>query len=241
MQRSSAQTTTGRFPAWLLAARGYGLLSRLPDQLVDEVVNGNQRVEYPKGAIGLRWDEQPKTAILLRGTARSFLSDPDGSQVTTRYLRPGDISGVFAPRMPKIARGVQALEACELLLIGADRMRDLSLAHPAIAWALVEEMTTALHASQRALYIRSFGSVRQRVAIAIVDRARLSGRVTVGQTIEGTQSELAVGAGTVREVVATVLQGFKREGIVDVRRGGVVIVDAQRLEREADTGFSPEE
>jgi CRP-like cAMP-binding protein len=215
------------------------LLARLPEGLVAEVVRQAQRVEYPKGAIGLRWEETPLTAIVLRGTARSFLSYPDGSQVTARYLRSGDVVGVFAARVPRISRGLQALEACELLLITADRMRELSMAHPEFAWALVEEMTTILNLAQRALYLRAFGTVRQRVAVAIMDRARLGGTVTPGRTVPGTQAELATGAGTVREVVATSLQGFKREGIVDVRRGAVVILDPERLAHEADVGFDP--
>jgi CRP-like cAMP-binding protein len=167
-------------PEWLAAARAYGLLSRLPDRLVAEVIAQAQRVEYPKGAIGLRWDDKPLTAILLRGTARSFLSYPDGSQVTARYLRTGDVVGVFAARLPRISRGLQALEPCELLMITADRMRELSMAHPEFAWALVEEMTTILNLAQRALYLRAFGTVRQRVAVAIMDRARLGGEVRAG-------------------------------------------------------------
>jgi CRP/FNR family transcriptional regulator, cyclic AMP receptor protein len=229
-----ASPPSASIPEWLRVARGYGFLARLPDGLVLELVSGGQRVEYPAGGVGLRWDEQPKAAIVLRGSARAFLAYPDGNQVTTRYLRPGDMSGVFADRQPKIARGIQALEPCELLIIESGRLKQLSLAHSAIAWALVEELTSVLNMTQRSLYVRAFASVRQRVAMAIMDRARLAGEVVAGQTITGTQSELATAAGTVREVVATALQGFKRESLVDVRRGVVVILDPARLEHEAN-------
>jgi CRP/FNR family transcriptional regulator, cyclic AMP receptor protein len=221
-------------PEWLSAARGRGWLGRLPDPLVAEVLAAAQRVDYPKGGVGLRWEEEPKTAIVLRGTARAFLAYPDGNQVTTRYLKAGDMTGVFAPRLPRIARGIQALEPTQLLLITAERMKSLSNSHPTIAWALIEELASILNLTQRALYIRAFGSIRQRVAVAIVDRARLVGGVRSGQVIAGTQAELATAAGTVREVVAGVLHDLKREGIVDVRRAMLVIVDPHRLEAEAD-------
>jgi CRP/FNR family transcriptional regulator len=232
-----AASAGGPIPEWLQAARSYGFLARLPDTLVMELVAGGQRIEYPKGGVGLRWDEQPRAAIVLRGTARAFMAYPDGNQVTTRFLRPGDLSGVFAARQPRIARGIHALEPSELLMIESDRLKQVSMAHPAVAWALVQELTTVLNLTHRALYIRAFAGVRQRVAIAIMDRAGLTGPVAAGQTITGTQSELATAAGTVREVVATVLQGLKREGIVDVRRGGVVILDPQRLETEANSNL----
>src|SRR5439155_1037043 len=53
---------------WLREARGRGLLSRLPDELVMAVVTVGQRVQYPPGTLALRWDESPKTGIVLRGT-----------------------------------------------------------------------------------------------------------------------------------------------------------------------------
>jgi CRP/FNR family transcriptional regulator, cyclic AMP receptor protein len=226
-----------RLPEWSRKARGHGLLSGLPDDVVSEVLVRGHRVEYPKGTIGLRWDEAPKTAIILCGSARAYLAYPDGSQATTRYLEPGDMFGVFAAREPRIARGVQALEHSELLLIDSDRMKELAAAFPEFAWALIEELTTILNTTHRALYIRAFGAVRQRVAVTILDRARLLGPLAPGAGITGTQSELATAAGTVREVVATVLQAMKREGLVDVRRGMVVIRDPDRLGREADGGF----
>ena len=233
----AAGSSLGSIPDWLRVARGNGWLGRLPDDLVREVVSGAQRIEYPKGGVGLRWDEEPKTAILLSGTARAFIAFPDGNQVTTRYLKPGDMTGVFTPRRPRIARGMQALEPTELLLIAADRMKQLAVAHPSLAWALVEELATILNLNQRALYIRAFASVRQRVAIALVDRAALDGPISAGRRLSGTQSELAIAAGTVREVVATALHGLKHEGILDVRRGGVVILDPERLQHEANRGL----
>lgn len=241
MQRSDGEgLASASVPEWLLPARSHGLLARLPETLVKEFAARGQRIEYPRGGVGLRWDQEPKTAIMLKGSARSFLANPDGSQVTTRYLGPGDMTGVFAPREPRIARGIQALEPSELLVLEAARVKQLAQANPPLAWAMIEELTTILNLTQRALYVRAFGSVRQRVAIALVARASLEGSITAGQAVIGTQSELAIAAGTVREVVASVLQLFKREGTVDVRRGQVVILDPQRLEHEASVGLAAE-
>jgi CRP/FNR family cyclic AMP-dependent transcriptional regulator len=242
MQRSEGGEGLGSAPVpeWIRPARSHGLLARLSDNLVNELAARGQRIEYPRGGVGLRWDEEPKTAIVVKGLARGFLAHPDGNQVTTRYLGPGDMTGVFAPREPRIARGIQALEPSELLLIEAARVKQLAEANPPLAWAMIEELTTILNVTQSALYVRAFGSVRQRVAIALRARASLDGPLTSGMAVIGTQSELAIAAGTVREVVATVLQIFKREGTVDVRRGRVVILDPQRLELEAGAGLPAE-
>jgi CRP/FNR family transcriptional regulator, cyclic AMP receptor protein len=224
-------------PEWLRAARTNGMLSRLPESLVATVIQGAQRATYPAGAVALRWDEAPKTAFVLSGTLRQFIVLPDGSQVTTRYLRAGDMSGVFAPRHPQLSRALLALEPCELLLIDGERMRQVCLAHPTVAWELIHELTTVLNLNHRALYLRAAASVRQRVVNAIVDRADASGGLATGQAVVGTQFELANAAGTVREVVASVLQALKRDGMVDVQRGRVVIRDPDKLAREAGAVF----
>jgi CRP/FNR family transcriptional regulator, cyclic AMP receptor protein len=224
---------------WLRAARGSGILSKLSDRLIESVLKSSHRVEYEAGEIALRWDESPRAGIVVRGTLRGFLMFPDGAQATTRYLKPGDMTGVFAARTPKIARAVQALEPAELLFVEGARLRDLAYAEPALAWALVEELTTVLNSTHRALYIRAHGSVRQRVASAILERAEISGCLTEGCKILGTQVELATAVGSVREVVASALQAFKREGILDIARGGVVVLNPKRLADEANLGLNP--
>jgi len=232
-----AETTLTTHPDWLEPALANGILSRLPEGVLASVLQQAQRVTHPAGAVALRWEEQPKTAIVLRGSLRQFLTLPDGSQVTTRYLKPGDITGVFAPRRPRLARAVVALEECELLLVDGDRVKQLALAHPAFAWAMIEEMTTVLHANQKALYVRAAGSVRQRVISAILERAEVGGGLAAGRAVEGTQFELAIAAGTVREVVAAVLQDLKRAGLVDVQRRRIIILDPGQLALEAGLAF----
>jgi CRP/FNR family cyclic AMP-dependent transcriptional regulator len=237
MQRSGEVPTTSSNPdvSWLGDCRRRGFLGRLPDRLVALVLKGAQRVEYPPGTVGLRWDQAPKAAIVLSGTLRSYISYPDGGQVTTRYLKAGDMTGAYAPRKPLLARGVQALESSELLFIDPVRLKDLSLAESQIGWALVEELTTVVAQYQRALCIRAFGSVRQRVVMALVDNASAAGQLAAGRRVPGTQQELATAVGSVREVVAATLGALKHEGLIDVRRGAVVILDPDRLAREAES------
>jgi CRP/FNR family transcriptional regulator, cyclic AMP receptor protein len=230
--RTPARTTPEDL-AWLGEARRQGFFGRLPDDLVRAAVQGAQREEFAPGTIGLRWEQGPKSAIVLGGTLRTYLAFPDGGQATLRYLRPGDITGIFAPRPPAVARGMLAIERSELLFIDGERMKELSLADPRFAWELIEEMTSILDAAHRALYIRAFGTMRQRVVSTIVERATAAGQLASGRQVTGTQHELAIAVGSVREVVASILGTLKHEGMIDIRRGGVVIVDPERLVAEA--------
>lgn len=226
-----------QFPDWLAAARSSGLLGRLPDTLVHEVISGAHRVEYPTGTVAVGWDEGKQAWILLRGSLRGFLSSPNGGQVTTRYLKPGDVAGILGDKRPYLARGVQVLEPSEVLVISQLRIKDLAMTQPLFAWAVIEEMASILGSTQRALHIRGFGSVRQRVISAILERAAASGSLAPGRSVNGTQHELAIAVGSVREVVAAVLQELKRDGLVDIHRGRVVILEPERLANEANSGL----
>lgn len=110
------------------------------------------------------------------------------------------MTGMFAPRVPKLTRAVQALEPTELLIIRGRQLKALATLHPALAWALIEEMTTVLHMAHRALYARAVASARQRVAITLVDRSlAINGCLETGCRIDATQQELAVSTGTARK------------------------------------------
>lgn len=221
------------FPEWLEPARTRGLLSRISDSTVSELVENAHRVEYPKGAVILRWEDSSTTLIVLRGALRSYLADEDGRQVTIRYLRPGDVVGIVPEREVPATRGLHVVEECEILILGQRRVRELAESDPAFAFAALEELAAIMSTAMRAVYTRSFGSVRQRVADAILDRAALSGGVIQGRAVRGTQHELAMSVGTVREVVAATLQDLKRERLIEIRRGEIVIVDPVGLAREA--------
>ena len=201
------------------------------------LIQGAQRVVYPAGAVVPDWEEVPWAAFVLRGSVRVFLPSHQGAQITLRYLRPGDMIGTFTGIRTGLARSLQALDSSELLHLDVARISELARREPPLAWEMLLETARVLRLAHRAYGIRAFGSIRVRVANAILDLALARGRVAAGTVVSGTQHELANAAGTVREVVASTLQALKRDGIIDVRRGGIVILDPDRLAREADGGF----
>lgn len=224
-------------PLWLDGAAKRGILSRLPRAVVASTITGGHRASYPSGAIVPGWEERAWAAIVLRGCMRVYLPSSDGAQITLRYMRAGDMIGAFEGTRPSLARSLQAVADSELLHFDADQLQAVAKSEPALAYEMAVEMARILRQVQRTYSIRAFGSIRLRVANAILDRATACDAAATGAVVSGTQHELAIAAGTVREVVATALQELKREGIVDVRRGRLVILDLGRLVRVADGGL----
>lgn len=237
MQEPRKPTDQVQLPDWLASARRRGVLSRVPSKTVAAVIQGGQRASYPAGVVIAGLEEGPWATLVLAGVLRAYVASAEGGQITLRYLRPGDLIGAFAGMPVGLSRSLQASEPVELLHLDATRLAALVQSDAQLAWELLLEAARVMRLADRSYGIRAFGSIRLRVANAILEHALASGPLVAGTTVAGTQHDLALAAGTVREVVAAALQGLKREGIIATRRGGIVILDPERLAVEADGGF----
>ncbi|HSS60931.1 MAG TPA: Crp/Fnr family transcriptional regulator [Candidatus Limnocylindrales bacterium] len=237
MQEKIKATERQAIPEWLTAASRRGVLSRVPTSTVAAVIQGGQRATYPAGVVIAGLEDGAWATLVLAGSVRAFVPSYEGGQITLRYLRPGDLIGTFVGMPAGLSRSLQASESVDLLHLDAARLAGLARNDAQLAWELMLEEARVARLANRSYGIRAFGSIRLRVANAILEQALAAGLVEKGTTVRGTQHDLALAAGTVREVVATALQGLKREGIIATRRGGIVILDPDRLAREADGGF----
>ncbi len=70
-----------------------------------------------------------------------------------------------------------------------------------------------------------FMSMDKRLAIFLSDKSARTG----SDTILLTQGQIARYMGSAREVVSRMLKYFAKEGIVEVSRGGIRILDKNRL------------
>ena len=76
----------------------------------------------------------------------------------------------------------------------------------------------------------AFGSMDQRVARLLLNRAELE-----GDTLLCTHQELASELGTAREVISRMLKSFEQRGWVALSRGAIVLVERSLLGQIANT------
>ena len=74
-------------------------------------------------------------------------------------------------------------------------------------------------------------SFDRRLAVFLIDELAKDG----GDTIKLTQEQIAKYMGSAREVVSRMLKYFSTEGLVEVSRGGVKILDKTKLKAIAAT------
>jgi CRP/FNR family transcriptional regulator len=208
-------------------------LGRLPRDLVDELVAGGQRTDYPAGSTIYREGAAPRAALVVRGLLRVYMTSPQGRQVTVRYAREADVLGIAVIVGGPVNVGVQTLADSSLFSIDARRLTDAARRDGRVAWALAEELNRRLYDTLQQTAVNTFGSVKQRVAAHLLDLASAQQRPQDRLVAQVSQQELADAVGSVREVVARALRDFRLAGLVATAPDSVLIVDPTRLYHES--------
>jgi CRP/FNR family transcriptional regulator len=195
-------------------AFAHSFLRALPQELVAALRAEGERTDYPAGTTIYRAGSDPRAVLVVQGLIRVYMTSSEGRQVTVRYARSGDVLGIA-------------------VLVGGPANVDVqALAPSGLAWALAEELNRRLYETLQQTAINAFGSVRQRVAMHLLDLASAQQRSRGNLAAHVSQQELADAVGSVREVVARVLRDFRVAGIVATAADRVVILDAARLHSE---------
>jgi CRP/FNR family transcriptional regulator len=193
-----------------------------------------------KGAI-LAWEGDAASHVfgLIEGSARLLLISPQGRRQVLSYVAPGNLfnlSSVFSTNRKNLATISMASRGRVLLFPAAPLIRAIrsggSLAST-ILQALADE-NAELVALTQDLALRT---VRQRLARFIL-RLRDGTAPT-----KWTHQQVAEHIGSVREVVNRGLRSLAKDGLIELRRHQVLILDEERLRNEAgclDSSPTPE-
>lgn len=185
-------------------------------------------LDVPAGSVLYRDEERARTALVVSGLVRVYLTAADGRQVTVRYARASDSLGIPMAVGGPVAVSAQAITDAQLLVLGSDRIRSLAAADPQLAWALAEEVARLLSGVLEAFAGTAFGTVRQRLARHLLDLAA-ERQHDAALLAPVTHQALADAVGTAREVVVRTLRDFRGAGLVRPTREGIAILAPGRL------------
>ncbi|MEM8530542.1 MAG: Crp/Fnr family transcriptional regulator [Chloroflexota bacterium] len=182
--------------------------------------------------------EQPTEVlfILKQGRVRLFRLSPQGKALTTEVLIPGNIFGemaILGQRMQD--HFAEALDDCVICLMSKEDVRQLLMSDPRIAARLAETLSNRLFDMEQRLSDFAFKNVPQRIASTLLtfnktDHAR-SNWLFGKPVIRLTHEQLAEFAGTYRETVTKVLNELRDQGVINLRRGKIELIDIPALEK----------
>jgi len=177
--------------------------------------------------------------ILKAGRVRLYRLSPDGKALTTTIVESGTIFG----EMAILGQGMhdsyaEALTPCVLCLMSRDDVVRLLLGDPRIALRITETMGRRLLEAERRLSDFVFKSLPERIATVLVtlaehEPARFSIWPSHSSQLElrYTHEQLAEMVGTHRETATKILNDLREQGLIDLKRGKVVLLDIDALRR----------
>lgn len=202
----------------------------LPDDVLGELAGDAMLLEVPAGSNLIREGETWMGLLLVvSGLVKTFLTSPDGRQITVRYARPGSLVGAASlfhdPPNPANSR---AVSAARILAFNAATLRRLARCDARVALALCEELADRLREYFGELGGTAFATIRQRVVRHLLDVAseHQQGRMLVARL---SHQDLADAVGSVREVVSRVIAKLRDEGLLRTSLGEIEILDPARL------------
>jgi CRP/FNR family cyclic AMP-dependent transcriptional regulator len=167
-----------------------------------------------------------------RGSIRIETGTAGGERLTLNVLGPGDLFGEIA-LLDGQARTANAVAAqdCELYVLRRPDFMAFIEREPRIAIRLIELLCQRLRWMNERMEEVALLPLHARMA------RRLAGlALDFGTELHLTQGELSEFVGGARESVSRQLQKWRRAGIVDLRRGRIIILDGERLAAEATKG-----
>lgn len=162
------------------------------------------------------------------GRLRAFIRSPEGRELTIFRLLDGDICLFSASCILNSIRfdiTIEAAEDTDVLIIPAGVYKKVMDNCAAAANFTNELMSQRFSEVMWLIEEVMWQSFDSRLAAFLLDESALEGSDEIKMTHERIAAEL----GTAREVVTRMLKYFSGEGLVELSRGAVVILDRSAL------------
>jgi CRP/FNR family cyclic AMP-dependent transcriptional regulator len=172
--------------------------------------------------------------FILAGSVRINSISPKGREVIYSESHAGNIFGEFSAidGLPRSAT-VFALTDCTLARMPAKAFFELLHSNAPVATKLVELLVAKIRKTSQQVFEVAALSLRERLRRELLRLA--DGGERVGQSVvikpAPTHQEIASHVGSHREAVTREFNRFEAEGLLEVHRRHICILDLNRLER----------
>lgn len=206
------------FPFW----------NKIPETERTYILDNSMAATYTKGTHVHDSDECSGVILVRSGSLRAYLISEDGKEVTLYRLYPGDMCMLSASCVLQSITFdvfVDAEEDSQCLVISGPAFAAAAERQPEVR---IFSLETAVNRFSDVMWTMQqilFMSMDKRLAIFLSDEISRTGC----DLIPMTQEQIARYIGSAREVVSRMLKYFAGEGIVEVSRKGVKILDRLKL------------
>lgn len=183
------------------------------------------RIYAPGQLIYLQGAEPAEFYYLLSGTARSFLTSPEGEERVLTLHRGGSLMGEasFFDGCPRVSSAVAETE-CRVVAVTWGDLEGTLARHPDLAIPMLRHLANTVGQLSRQVNDLSFQGSEGRLAAQLLREADETGQVRV------TQEELGFRIGVTRVTVARLLRKWAKQGWAATGYGGLRLLDIHALQ-----------
>ena len=166
--------------------------------------------------------------LIKSGGLRTYMLSEDGREITLYRLVPGDICVLSSSCVLSNITFDVHIEAdfdSELLIINSEVYSELVTSNIYVENFTNKEAVARFSDVMWAMQQILFMSFDKRLASFLLDEIARNGSVDVNLT----HDQIAKYVGSAREVVSRMLKYFAADGIVELQRGGIKILDKNKL------------
>jgi CRP/FNR family transcriptional regulator len=219
-----SQYLSSHFSAW----------DRLSKDEQEGMVSYTTLMRYPKGTSIHNGENDCKGMLIVKkGMLRTYMLSESGKEITLFRLDEGELCILSASCvLSAITFDVQidAEEDSEVLFISSLYFQYLvehNIYVECFAYKVAtDRFSDVMWAMQQILFM----SMDKRLAVFLWDEISK----TEDDTVHLTHEQVARDVGSAREVVSRMLKYFSSEGIVELSRGGIKVIDKKKLRKLAE-------
>ncbi len=200
-----------------------GLMTQLADQY-DTLTLGKKNTLYQEG-------KRPRFLYyLVKGKIKAFKTHEDGKEYITDLFSNGDFVGYTAIIEDKnYDDNAVVLENAEFMQIPKDDFLQMIYTDMSIAAKFIRLITQNVKEKEERLLSLAYGSLRKRVAKALIDIHTKFNAGSDGKLIEISRDDIAHYVGTATESLIRTLSDFKAEKIIEIKEGKITIPQPDKL------------
>lgn len=156
---------------------------------------------------------------VISGRVRVFSVAPNGKEITIFYMTNAEcciLSTSFMTRTIQDEVMFEFIEDSEIFMLSDKDYQALCVSNTSIMHFNVELMSKRFNQSLHTLGDVAFKSLKERIMKFLINNAK-------NGVVQSSQENIANHIGSAREAVAKVIKELKNEGLIDTKRGEIII------------------
>ncbi|MGL4648516.1 MAG: Crp/Fnr family transcriptional regulator [Caldilineaceae bacterium] len=187
-----------------------------------------------RGRVFYRPEEPGEVLFILReGRVQLYRISPEGKKLVISTLGPHTLFGEMALLGTRMHNTfAEAIEDCQIYVMSRNDLERLIINKPQVAVRILEVTGKRLLEAEKRLQNMAFKGIPARLASLLL---RLADEQESSDITGLTHQDLAESVGTYRETATQVLNDLKADGLIEIGRKRITILDRDRLNEVAES------